>query len=496
MFFKKYTPILFGLIVALIGIFVATEKVNAVILNEVRVPNVFYERISPTRPYSTAQFREWSIDGRVVYCIEPGVNITTNLYIQHSGLMQSPFSPEENQLMQLIGHYGYDYPGHQTLRFRIATQQLIWEAVSDFTFPFNTQLFGAGTPINVNYERNRIMNLVNNHYTRPSFHNTTRIVNVNDSITITDANMVLNNYTVVNSPDAVTSINGNSITITPSKVGMIRIELARLSYDNEQTFVYTGSDDISQIMAFFRVTEPVTAFININVTGASITINKTGEQVVIENGSFRYEEILLPNVIYGLFNLESELIATITTDANGQAILENIPLGKYYLQEISSSLGNMVDDTKHYFELDSDMVFNFHNRLPKGTLEFKKTDSETKAGIPNTLIGIYTENNELIFKGYTNEFGKIILENLFLGRFQIKEKRANIGYHLTDEVVYFEITGNGEKVRAFMDNERIANVERINVPDTGIDMFDITSIIGIISLLGGMGFLLYENKKE
>ena len=68
------------------------------------------------------------------------------------------------------------------------------------------------------------------------------------------------------------------------------------------------------------------------------------------------------------------------------------------------------------------------NLLKKGTLEFSKTDVTTSDGIADTIIEIYHLNengkDELIFTGKTDGNGKIIIKDLFIGKFYIVEKEA------------------------------------------------------------------------
>lgn len=62
-----------------------------------------------------------------MYCIEPGVDISTYNYVGYDGLIQSSYDSATNKYIELVGHYGYDYPTYKTIRYRMATQFLIWE---------------------------------------------------------------------------------------------------------------------------------------------------------------------------------------------------------------------------------------------------------------------------------------------------------------------------------------------------------------------------------
>ena len=215
-------------------------------------------------------------------------------------------------------------------------------------------------------------------------------------------------------------------------------------------------------------------FENKEVKG-SIEINKTGEDLVIIGNSpiprsvrniltkYYYEEIPLANVKYGLYDENDNLITTLITDENGYVKLDNLKLGKYSLKELESSNNNMIDNKVYKFELTYKdqytpvivKTFDFQNYLPKGSIDFSKTDLTSGKEIPNVELEIYTINDELIYKGLTNENGKITIDNLFVGKFYIVETIPATGYRLSDEIIYFEILENGNIIKASMTNEKV-----------------------------------------
>ncbi len=229
-------------------------------------------------------------------------------------------------------------------------------------------------------------------------------------------------------------------------------------------------------------------FNNTEVKGM-IELYKLGEKIVIKNGKFTYVAIPLPNITFGLYDELGNLIKEYTTDENGYLKIENLKLGKYILKELNTLDNYVLDDKEYIIELKykdqyTPVVtesFTLKNYLKKGDLVFSKTDVSTGKEIPNVKIEIYTENDELIFTGYTNEEGKIILENLFVGKFYIIETEAATGYLLSDEKVYFEIQDNGDVVKANMFNEKIkGDLEFIKedegtkegLPNTLIEVYD------------------------
>lgn len=231
-------------------------------------------------------------------------------------------------------------------------------------------------------------------------------------------------------------------------------------------------------------------FENKEVKG-TIEINKIGEKLVIENDTYTYEEIELPNVVFGLFDESGNLVATTTSDDNGYAKFENLKLGKYTLKELSSSNGNVVDPKDYEIELvykDQytpiiNKSFTLKNYLAKGNFDFSKTDISTGKGIANTKVEIYyvdesdeETQNKLIFSGITDKDGKIKINNLFIGKFYIVETEPATGYKISDDTTtFFEIKENGEIVKANMTNEKITgNLVFTKIDEDGNPLAGIT----------------------
>ena len=236
-------------------------------------------------------------------------------------------------------------------------------------------------------------------------------------------------------------------------------------------------------------------FTNHSVSG-SLEINKVGEKVEYNDNNLTYKETKLSNIEFELYK-DDELINTLITDNDGKAKLDNLALGKYYLKE-KTKLDNYQENDKIDFEIKQDNQYqtNFKvdlkikNVLKKGTLEFTKEDLVTGDGIPNTIIEIYDEDDNLLFTRETNENGKVIINELPLGKYYIIEKEANSLYMITNEKVYFEIKENDEIVKAKMSNEKI----EVEVPKTNTKESIVAhSLFGICFLIG-IGRMYYEKK--
>lgn len=155
-------------IIGAISILMGFTDVHASTLVQTPIDDIYYTRRGGGQDYLSAKYNTYAMNGKTVYCIEPGIDITTHSYAGAEGWINSPYSKAVNQKIQLIGYYGYDYPSHKTLRYRMAAQALIWETVGGQIVEYWTEQYGYGNYINVDYEKNQIMALVNAHYQLPS----------------------------------------------------------------------------------------------------------------------------------------------------------------------------------------------------------------------------------------------------------------------------------------------------------------------------------------
>ena len=117
----------------------------------------FWTRTSPSESAHSWYTQDYYFGDRVAYCIEPGVPEGTNNYTV-GDMSNTNYSNEQKIKMLLIAYYGYDYPNHQTLNYRLATQALLWEQTGNYSVSYSTQRWGAGTNIDLSAERNTIMN--------------------------------------------------------------------------------------------------------------------------------------------------------------------------------------------------------------------------------------------------------------------------------------------------------------------------------------------------
>ncbi len=177
-------------------------------------------------------------------------------------------------------------------------------------------------------------------------------------------------------------------------------------------------------------------------------------------------ENLLKDAVIEIYNAKNnKLVFSGTTNEDGEIFIKDLKYGEYYILEKEAPEGYVLDTTKYYISIlenNKTYYFELKNKKITGTLEFTKSDIVTGDPLPNTLIEIYNEQDELIFSGKTNDDGKIIIEELSYGKYYILEKEAPEGYQVNDEKLWLEILEDGEIVKSEMKDEKIVVV----VPNT------------------------------
>ena len=416
----------------------------------------FWTRTSPSESAHSWYTQDYSFGDRVAYCIEPNVPEGTNNYTV-GDMSNTNYSNEQKLKMLLIAYYGYDYPSHQTLNYRLATQALLWEHTGNYSVSYSTQRWGAGTNIDVSVERNTIMNLVNSHYVKPSFNGQTITMKVGDKITLTDTNNVLSNYDVIMSNNAEYQVNGNTITIRATNVGNITMQFKKKMYTTRQYLVYYGNG--IQTMLSSGAVDPVYASLNIKSEGGKIDFTKYDKD---NNSAKPQGEATLSGAVYGVYDKKTDaLVGKTTTDSNGYAKIEHLPyFGDFYLQEIIPSKGYQLDTTKYYFTSSLDNIDNYvivKEKVINRDVEFTKVYATSKSEImtpePNVEFGFYNSKGELYKTGKTDKNGKLNI-NLVYGTYTVKQLTTSKDTTKVDDFT-IKVYEMGEKIYYTISNAEI-----------------------------------------
>ena len=187
------------------------------------------------------------------------------------------------------------------------------------------------------------------------------------------------------------------------------------------------------------------------------------------------------------------------SDSTGKVYLDIIEIGKYYFVEKEAPQGYVLNDEKHYFEIDSNgkLFKDSLDNVKYSSLEISKYDISNSEAVEGATIEIYklnteTDEYELYYSGISDSKGKIYLDIIELGNYYFVEKEAPDGYILNDEKHYFEIDEYGKSYYEELSNEK----QPIEVPDTSIHESKVFNIFVLICIIGGIGFIIYDKVKK
>ena len=391
------------------------------------------------------------LNGKMGYCIEPSKPITVHTYSSYSDWSKSGFSEDVKRKMELIAYYGYEYPGHNNLKYYMATQELIWLFSEDTVVWKQNRDFSSET-LNVEGEKNEIMTLVNNHNKLPSFINSSYTSEFGKELTLVDYNNVLSNYDI--NGDIAYTVNGNTININTNKFGKGTIYFNQKNFNDKETTVYVADRYNSQKIVVFGHPSLNSGNINISVDNAKIEFSKKDIETK--------ELIKDKNAKYKLINNETKEVKEIVIDKTGISNI-TIPKGVYTLEEIKAPFGYSLNKEKTTITLNDDIklsdgVFkvDLYDKKTKGKIKIKKV-SEDGNDLVGVVIGIYDSNKNLIEKIKTDEKNNNESKILPLGKYYVKEISTLTGYKLDSNFYEANLNYNNQNEEVVIGNIKLVN---------------------------------------
>lgn len=150
---------------------------------------------------------------------------------------------------------------------------------------------------------------------------------------------------------------------------------------------------------------------------------------------------LLANATFELKDQNNTIIATKTTDNNGEIIFESLPYGDYSLVETISPIGykenvTPINITNQDFENSpQEVIKEVTNEKQKWSIKVVKQDQDGKL-LPGVKFELRDNNNTIVkTEEVTNDNGEIIFNDVELGTYLLVETAALEGYQKIDNIV-------------------------------------------------------------
>ena len=236
--------------------------------------------------------------------------------------------------------------------------------------------------------------------------------------------------------------------------------------------------------------ETVDAEILNNEQTGSITVHKTTEgQKNIEGIKF---------YLRGTSDTGREIDIPATTDKDGIAKFENIPIGTYMVIEDEETVpyGYLVADEKEVkVEYAQTIDETILNNEQTGTVKVhKKTDGMTNIeGIRFILSGVSDTGREIHIEAVTDKDGLAKFEGVPVGTYTITEDGSTVPYgYLVADSKQVTVT-YAQTVDADMFNEKVPDT-----PNTGAsDNIDGRTVLGgVVVILAGAAIVMFSRKRK
>ena len=244
-----------------------------------------------------------------------------------------------------------------------------------------------------------------------------------------------------------------------------------------------------------------------------LVIHKSGETLKYFKKDFVYEETSLEGAEFEIYAAEDiftpdhqvdeqgnrhviyakdTLVKTVTTNKNGEAVIKDLPLGKYRVKETKAPAGFVLNpDSQEVSFIYKDQntpeieeKLEFSNERQKVELSVEKQDAETGKALKGATFGLYNKEaissgDKVIVKADTllqeitsNEKGKAAFTlDLPLGRYYVKELQAPAGYVSSDEILEFDATYQGQDVKTI----KLKSVKKNQPTTVEVTKADITT---------------------
>lgn len=420
---------------------------------------------SSTIYYQKARFFRQTGTNDFAYCIDPFV-FFENGSIYEETITPSNLTKEQQEQISLIAYFGYGYKNHTDTKWYAITQFMIWQ-IADPTgnFYFTDGLNGPKIE-KFTQEMNEINQLISNYKKEPTIANQTYTIIEGNDLIIEDTNNVLSEY---KSTNPKFEIQGNKIIAKNLTSGSYKIDLIKSEKNYNKPILFYQSKTSQALMETGDLNDKITKF-QVEVVNTEIEVEKldkdTNSKIASGQGS-------LIGAIYGLYNLDGQEIAKITIKDNCLGKIENIPFGKYYLQEIKAPLGYQLDKEKHYIEISKEhskiKLSVFDEIIKKKIIIYKTYDENNKKPEQNIRFSIYDKNNNLVTTITTDENGKAEV-TLPYGEYRIVQENSTEGYHKVENI-NLSVTDTKDEIITLTDY-------KIKVPNTKSNI--ITYILNII----------------
>ena len=406
-----------------------------------------YAMIHIANQYGFDYVQQLYVGDKTVFCIEPMQLFTEGLDYHQDTAKWDELSEQTRQNIWEINYYGYSYSGHQTEKYYVATQVMIWQAVTGTWYqPYYTD---GTTVYDISNEVAVINNLRAQPQGRPSFNNQTIKMGLNTPVTLTDTKGTLSNYSITNSNGICASVDGNNLTVAITSENYDKSITFSRNFSARDVNVIYGSAGYQRVIYLASRRDPSPNFkLNFDLMYANIEVEKQDSQT----GTKTQGDATFNGATFAIKDTSGNVLETITTNGS-KAKSKKYPVGTTLnVCEVTSPEGYLTNSSCNTVELKysgdntpSTFSTTVKDQVIKGRIEIAKTIDKKKYGLFQSNVQkpgegfkfdiILKSTGKVVSTLTTDEDGRAISEYLPYGTYIVKEHETK-GY---DTLKPFEV---------------------------------------------------------
>ena len=185
----------------------------------------------------------------------------------------------------------------------------------------------------------------------------------------------------------------------------------------------------------------------------TVTFYNSTNQISITKVDADTNEVLA-NAKFNILNSNNQIVKTFTTTKEAY-LLDKLAVGKYYLEEIASPSGYVLNKEKVAFEVTAttkNLQVVFKNR--KNRLKLGKIDATTKDYLAGAKMKL-TDSDGKTVKEFTSESNLTTITGLKVGTYYLEEIEAPNGYIKNTTKNKIVITNTSDEVTSTIENKKI-----------------------------------------
>lgn len=262
-------------------------------------------------------------------------------------------------------------------------------------------------------------------------------------------------------------------------------------------------------------------------SGKKVTLNGASFKIKDSKGNYVVQKV--GGKKYDTFTTNSKNVVTVKDSEEGTVTLPlQLDAGDYSIEEVETPKGFLqleqpvkftITNTRDY-DKDEDedpiLTVKVKNAQPKGKIILTKTDKATNEALADVEYELTAKENiysavdgslryakgATVAKGKTDANGKLVIDSLFMGKYELKETLTNEGYVLSEKVHQINLEQKDLTTKEYVITKNVTNIaphgeihvqkrDRDTLEDLSGVTFQLTAKEDIYSL-DGRNTLLYK----